>query len=257
MIRAFAAGLAVAVVAPMIGTFLVVKRFSLIADTLAHIALTGVAVALITRTNPVAATVAVTVIASVVIERLRSTRRIPGEAILAMFLPGGLALSIILVALARGINANLFAYLFGSISTVQSVDLALIVGLAVLAVVSILLLYKQLFFAAVDEESAKIRGVNTGLVNNILVILTAVTVSVAMRVVGVLLVGALMVIPAVTAMQIARSFAASMAWSVALAVVAVVAGLWTAYYLSLPAGATIVLVSLTIFIIVAWWTRKS
>lgn len=256
MIRAFIAGLAVAIIAPLIGTFLVVKRFSLIADTLAHIALAGVAIGLLTNIHPLLTTLVVTTFASIGVERLRSTNKVPAEAILAMFLPGGLAFSIVLIALAKGFNANLFSFLFGSISTVQQSDLWLIILLAALTIVLIIFFYKKLFFTAFDEESAKISGIHTQSLNILLVILTAVTVSLAMRVVGILLIGALMVIPAITAMQVARSFKQSLLLSVGFAIFAVFVGLSLAYYLSLPAGGAIVLLSLTIFLFVAFFIKR-
>lgn len=255
MLRAFAAGIAVAIVAPLVGIFLMVKRFSLIADTLSHIALSGVAVGMLLNIQPLPATLGVTVAASLLIERLRVARKIPGEAILAMFLPGGLALSIVLIALAGGFNANLFAFLFGSISTVQQLDLWYIGGLALISLVLVGVFYKQLFFAAMDEEAAKISGAKPEWMNVLLVVLTAVTVTLAMRVVGILLVGALMIIPVVSAMQIARSFRQSLFLAIGLGLVSVIGGLFLAFYLSLPAGGVIVLLSLLIFLCLAVVSR--
>ena len=256
MIRAFIAGLAVGIIAPLIGSFLVVKRFSLIADTLSHIALAGVAIGLITGIHPLLTTVVVTTLASVAIEQIRTSKNVPGEAILAMFLPGGLALSIVLLSLAHGFNVNLFSFLFGSISTVQDSDLWLIVTMAIITILTIIWFYKKLLYAAFDEESAKISGVHTKGMNILLVMLTAVTVSLAMRVVGILLIGALMVIPVITATQMARSFKQSMIFSVGFALISVFVGLFLAYYLDLPAGGAIVLLSLAIFIVVAFFLKR-
>ncbi len=257
MLRAFGAGMAIAVIAPLIGTFLVVKRFSLIADTLSHVALAGVAVGLLTSTNPLITTLAITILAAIIIEYLRASKRIPADAVLAMFLPAGLALAIVLIAFANGFNSNLFTFLFGSISTVQQTDLVLIVSLALVTTVLVLGFYKQLFFTSLDEESARIHGIKTGAINMLLMILTAVTVSLAMRVVGILLVGALMVIPAVTAMQIARSFKQSLIYAVGFALLSVLLGLFLAFYLSLPSGGAIVLLSLGIFIFVSIFFKKN
>jgi zinc transport system permease protein len=252
MIRAFVAGIAISVIAPLIGSFLVVKRLSLISDTLSHIALAGVAVGLLIGVQPLITTLLITIIASIAIEFLRSNKHIPGEAILAMFLPGGLALSIILIALAHGFNANLFSYLFGSISTVTNSDLLLILGLAIVTMIIVRIFYARLFYVAIDEEGARVSGVKTRFINILLVVLTAVAVSLAMRVVGVLLIGALMVIPVVTGMQIARSFKQMIFLGVIFAFVAVCGGLIAAYYLNLPSGGTIVLLSLGIFLLVSF-----
>lgn len=237
----------IAVIAPLIGSFLVIRRFSLIADTLSHVALAGVAIGLLMGTQPMITTVVVTVLAAVAIEKLRRSKDISGEAVLAMFLPGGLALSIVLISLAHGFNANLFSYLFGSITTVSENDMWQILGLGLLTVATISALYKKLLYSSFDEESAKVAGVGVERVNTILVVLTAVTVSLSMRVVGVLLIGALMVIPVVTGMQIGRSFMQSIYYAVGFALAAVIGGLFLAYYLNLPAGGAIVLLALGIF----------
>lgn len=255
MIRAFLAGMMIAVIAPAIGNFLVVRRFSLIADTLSHLALSGVAIGLLLHTQPIITTVIVTIIAALAIEKIRTSKNLPGEAVLAMFLPGGLALSIVLISIANGFNANLFSYLFGSITTVTSVDLWVILALGIITLSLLLVFYRKLLFAAFDEESAKVSGINVSLINIILIVLTAVTVSVSMRVVGILLIGALMVIPVVTAMQIAKSFFQTVLYSIVFSLLAVVIGLFTSYYLDLPAGGVIVLFSLAMFSVIAFFKK--
>ncbi len=256
MIRAFLAGLMISLIAPLIGNFLVVRRFSLIADTLSHVALAGVAIGLLLKVQPLPVTIGVTTLAAVAIEKLRSSKNIPGEAVLAMFLPGGLALSIVLVSLANGFNANLFSYLFGSITTVTESDLWLTLGLGILTLLTVVLFYKKLLFASFDEESAKVSGIPVGFVNTVLIVLTAITVSLSMRVVGILLIGALMVIPVVTGMQLARSFLQGIYFSLGFALIAVVLGLFVSYYFNLPAGGVIVLVSLLIFGLVTFSKRS-
>lgn len=256
MVRAILAGLVIGIVAPLIGNFLVVRRYSLIADTLSHVALAGVGIGLLLGTSPLPVTLAVTVLAALLIEWLRSRRQLPAEAVLAMFLPGGLALSVILISLANGFNSSLFSYLFGSITTVSSNEVWLVAGLGALVVLTTLLLYRQLLYSSFDEESAQVSGVPVRFVNAVLISLTAITVTLSMRVVGILLIGALMVIPAVTAMQVARSFRQSVFLSIVLAVGAVAIGLVASYFLNLPAGATIVLLSLAMFGLAALFSRR-
>lgn len=256
MVRAFLAGAMIAVIAPLIGNFLVIRRFSLIADTLSHVALAGVAVGLLIGTQPLLTTVLFTVAASYLIERLRAGKNIPGEAVLAMFLPGGLALSIVLISLANGFNANLFSYLFGSITTVQQADLWLILMLGIVTLTTILIFYKKLLFSSIDEEGARVSGIPVELMNMTLIILTAITISLSMRVVGALLIGALIVIPVVTGMQIGRSFKQSVYFSIMFALIAVFAGLFAAYYFNLPAGGAIVLFSLGIFSVTALLRKR-
>jgi zinc transport system permease protein len=256
MVRAFLAGIMIAVIAPLIGNFLVIRKYSLISDALSHIALSGVAIGLILGTQPLITTITVTIIAAIAIEKIRSNKNIPGDAVLAMFLPGGLALSIVLMSLANGFNSNLFAYLFGSITTVRSDELWLTLGLGFITAIAILLLHRKLLFASFDEESARVRGIPVDLVNTILIVLTAITVSLSMRIVGILLIGALMVIPVITAMQVAKSFFQTILMSVGFALFSVIAGLFLAYYLNLPAGGAVVLLALVIFGITSLWHNR-
>lgn len=247
MVRAFAAGLVIAVTAPLIGSFLVIRRFSLVADTLSHVALAGVAIGLLTGTQPLITTVILTMIVAFLIEAIRSRGRLPAEAVLAIFLPGGLALAVVLISFANGFNAGLFSYLFGSITTVQPDEVWLILLLGLVAVVTIVHFYRPLLYSSFDEDSARASGINTKTISLVLMLLTAVTVSLSMRIVGVLLIGALMVIPVTTAMQVSRSFKQGIFLAIALALAAVTAGLVMAYYLNLPAGGVIVLLSLALF----------
>lgn len=251
MWRAFIAGLIVALIAPLMGNFLLIRRFSMVADTLSHIALIGVGIGLLTNTQPILITVLLTIAAAILIEQIRSQQKIAGETVLAMFLPGGLAISILMISLANGFNANLFAYLFGSITTVSNEEIWPILGLGMMVLAVIVLLYRQLLFSSFDEEGAKVDGIRVKLIGFILMTLTAIAVSLSMRVVGALLIGALMVIPSVTSMGIARSFRQSFIYAVGFAMLSVIAGLYAAFYLDLPAGAAIVLFSLAIFAVVS------
>lgn len=244
MIRAFSAGAVIGLLAPLIGTFLVARRYSLIADSLSHVSLAGVAIGLITGIYPVYTALATTIVAALLIEQLRTSKRLSGESALAIFLSGGLAIAITLIGLANGFNVNLFSYLFGSITTVQDADVFVITILGIVVGGIITFLYKELFFVSFDEEVAIVQGVPARLLNTLLMIMTAVTVALSMRIVGALLVGALMVIPVVAATQIARSFRATMLYAVGFGFVSVWVGLFAAYYLNIPAGGAIVLTSL-------------
>jgi zinc transport system permease protein len=146
MVRAFEAGIAIGVVAPLIGMFLVVRRYSLMADTLAHVSLAGVAIGLLFKINPIISAVGLSLAASIGIEHLRNSRKIFGESVLALFLSGSLAVAVIILSLAKGFNANLFSYLFGSISTVSPFDLWVTIGLAVYGVSYCLLALQRTIF---------------------------------------------------------------------------------------------------------------
>jgi zinc transport system permease protein len=153
MHRALVAGLAIGIIAPLIGTFLVTRKLSLMADTMSHIALSGVALGMLLQIEPMLVTLIVTIGAAILIEYLRERNKMPGEAILAMFLPGGLAVSVILLTLAKGVNVNILSYLFGSVTTVTGMEVVLTVILAAVVVAIVAGFYKQLLFAAVSSSS--------------------------------------------------------------------------------------------------------
>jgi zinc transport system permease protein len=251
MQRAFLAGLAIGVIAPIIGTFLVAKRYSLIADSLAHVSLAGVGLGLILGISPVLGALVVAVLAAFLIERLRARGRLSGEVALAMFMSSGLAVAVVLVGIAKTVNVDLFSFLFGSITTVTPADLWVILPLAVLVLVLVSLLYKELVYVAFDDEQARVSGLPTTVLNQALVILTALTVVLSLRIVGGLLIGALMVIPVAAAMQLARSLRATIAYAVGFGLTAVIVGLFASFYLNLAAGGSIVIVALGIFMLVA------
>lgn len=255
MVRAFLAGTIVAIVAPLIGNFLVVRRLSLVADTLSHVALTGVAIGLLLGIDPLVTTIIATVVTAYIIEEIRSSEYVSAESILAMILPGGLALALILISLANGFNTNLFTYLFGSITTVTQTDIWVIFALGVGIGGILLFFYREFTYTSFDEVSARTSGVPVKLFNHIFMILIALTVSVAMKVVGALLIGALMIIPVITAMQVVKGFKASIVASIVVACISVFMGLTISYYANLPGGATIV-VSLIGMFCVAFFMKK-
>lgn len=245
--RGVEAGIMVALIAPLIGIFLVLRRYSLIADTLAHVSLAGVAVGLWLKVNPIITAIAAAVLSSLGIEKLRTAKKIYGESALALFLSGSLALAVVLLSLARGFNANLFNYLFGSIVTVTTADVRIIAILGIIVIVAVAALYKELVYASFDEEVARVSGIPTRLVNTALILLTALTVSLSIPVVGVLLIAALMVIPVITALQLKKNFKQTIVYAEAISVCSVIAGIYVSFYLNLSTGGTIVLILLALF----------
>lgn len=248
MIRAFQAGLITAVVAPSIGMFLVMRRYSFMADTLAHVSLAGVAVAALTGTQPIFTAMALSVGAAACTEALRRNGRVLGESALSLFLSGGLALSAVLLSVSRS-GANLSAILFGSITTVTSTDLVIVASLGAVVMIVIAALFKELFATSFDEDLALVSGLPARALNLTLLVLAAVTVSTSMRIVGVLMVGALMVIPVIAAMQWQRGFRQTWAIAVLISILSVIGGLTISFYVGLASGGTIVLVSIGFFFI--------
>jgi zinc transport system permease protein len=247
MHRAFAAGAVTALICPAIGVFLIPRRLSLIADTLAHVALAGVALGLVAGVSPFLGALVVTLIGAAGIERLRARGALGGDAALGVFLSGGFAVAVVLISLAGGFNADLFAILFGSILTVTAADVGLIVALGALVTVAIGGFYKQLLAITLDEDLARTSGVPVGALNLLLTVLTALTTVVAMRMVGVLLVSAMIVIPALTGFALGRSFRAATVIAIGTGLLSMATGLIAAYYLRLAAGGAVVLVALLFF----------
>lgn len=249
IVRAFIAGSITAIIAPLIGMFLVVRRYSLMADTLAHVSLTGVAVGLLTGLNPLLSSLITAIIASLCIERLRESKKIFGESILALFLSGGLAVAVVLLGLSHGFSVNLVSYLFGSITTVSKTDVMVIVGTSILILAAVSTFYKEFFFISFNEELAAANGLHVRALNVLIVVLAAITVSLSMRIVGVLLIGALMIIPVVSAVQFKLSFKGTLLAGIGISLISVISGLFVSYYMNLASGGTIVVIALMIFCI--------
>jgi len=249
MVRALIAGTIIGIIAPLVGMFLVVRRYSYLADTLAHVSLVGVAAALVGSVNPVFGAMAAAIISAVGMEQLRIRKGILSDSLLAIFLSGSLALAVVLIG-SRGLPAaNLFSYMFGTITTVNSFDLPAMGCVGTIVLLFIIIFKRSLFLVAFDEDLAAAEGARATLYNTIMVILAALVVSFAIRIVGALLIGALIVIPVTSAIQWKKNFRSTMVLGVLFSLLAVHVGLWSSFSFNLPSGATIVLTSLLIFII--------
>jgi len=248
---ALVAGAAVGACAPLIGAFLVQKRLSLMGDGIGHLAFAGVAAGLLAGVWPVGAALAVAVAGAVAMERLRARGRASGDLALALFFYSGIAAGVVLVGASGSFDAGVLSYLFGSILTVSASDAWTVVALAAVVVATMALIGRALFAVVLDEESARVAGLPVDVLNTTLAALAAVTVVAAMRVVGVLLVAALMVLPVATAQLVAGSFRSTVALAVATGAMASALGLGVARQLGLPPGGTIVLVAAAAFAVVS------
>jgi len=248
--RGLVVGIIIAFIAPLIGIFLVLRRYSLISDTLSHISLAGVALGFILDVNPILTTLGLTTISSIGIEKLRNTKKIYGETALALFLSGGLALATVLLSVGKGFNSNLLNYLFGSIVTVTTNDIYTILALAILVLILLFVFYKELVYITFDEESARVNGLPVNFINTLFIILTAIVISLAIPVIGILLITALIVIPVVTALQLRTSFIKTIIYAETFSIFSVITGIFLSFYLNLSTGGTIVLLALFIFLIV-------
>lgn len=259
MQRALVAALLVGLTAPVVGTFLVQRRLSLVGDGLGHVALAGVAAGALTATSPVWTALAAAVGAGVVIELLRSRGRTSGDVALAVMFYGGIAGGVVLISLAPASRSvNLASYLFGAITTTSGSDLVVFSVLAVLVFVTVLVLAPRLFAVSNDEEFARASGMPVLPLNLLLAVLTAVTVVVSMRVIGLLLISALMIVPNAVAQRVARSFTGTLVIAVMVGVVCSVAGVVASYHLDTPSGGTVVLLAIAVFMVTAFvtWLRS-
>jgi zinc transport system permease protein len=249
MQRAFLAGIIIAVLASVSGTFIVLKRYSMMSETLAHSALVGVAVGLVAGYNPLWMAIIVAVVSACLIEYLRSYFSLYSDAVLAIMLSGTLAIAVIIVSLGGALNNSLFSYLFGSILSVSQADILAISIFGFIALGLLLLYSKELYFIAYDEEVAQTSGLRVVFLNYLLVSVSAIIIALSIRVVGSLLIGALMVIPTVSALQYRVGFMKTIFISLVIAVVSVISGMILSFFFSLPSGATIVLCVLFLFVV--------
>ncbi|GAA0623389.1 metal ABC transporter permease [Streptomyces crystallinus] len=249
MQRALIAAVLVGITAPAVGIYLVQRRQALMGDGIGHVAMTGVGLGFLLNSSPVWMATLVSVVGAVTMELIRAYGKTRGDIALAMLFYGGMAGGVLLVNLSdTGSNANLSSYLFGSLSTVSDSDVTSICLLAAFVVLVTVGLRRQLFAVSQDEEFARVTGLPVRALNLLVAVTAAITVTVAMRAVGLLLVSALMVVPVAAAQQISRSFAVTFVLAVVIGTTVTLAGTVTSYYQDVPPGATIVLLAIGAFI---------
>lgn len=258
----FFTGLLIGLIAPLLGTFLVVRRLSLLADALSHVTLAGIAFGLFLEKRiatpiitPLYSGMIFSVFGSILIERLRGVYKAYQEIGIPIILSGGVGLSVIFISLANGFNTDLFNYLFGSVSAVSKNDFLTILGIAIFIIIVIFLFYKELLALSFDEEHATVSGIHSKRIHFLFIVLTALVIAASIRIVGVLLVSALMTLPVAAAMQLAKSFKQLIVLSILFGEIAVVIGLISGYYLSIPPGGTIVVTSIIILLLAIFMKR--
>jgi zinc transport system permease protein len=252
MQRALLASVMIGLAAPTVGVYLVQRRLALIGDGMGHVALTGVAVGILSSQNPVWTALVLAVAGAVGIELIRAFGRTSGDVALAILFYGGIAGGVVLISRAPGgTPGNLNAYLFGAITTTTPQDLAVFVALTAAVLVVTLGLGRYIFAVSNDEEFAGASGLPVLTLNLLLAVVTAATVVISMRVVGLLLISALMVVPVATAQLLAGSFRATIALSMVIGLLVSTSGVFTSFYADTPSGGTIVLMAIGAFVVVA------
>jgi zinc transport system permease protein len=253
--RALIAGSFIAILCSTLGVFLVLRRLSLIGDGLAHVTFGSVAVGLLFRVYPIYVAAPLVMLSSLGIMKLTEKARVYGDAAIAIVSSLGISGGILLASVAGGFNIDLFSYLFGNILAIGRAEVVSSIVLSVILIVTIAAFYHDMLSVTLDEDSARAAGVKVRAMNMILVLTTALTVVLAMRVVGIMLISALLVLPAVTALQIARGFRTAMVLAGLIGVASVVFGIFISFLADIPTGATIVLLSFAMFL--AAFIRKN
>lgn len=247
--RALIGGVLIGLIAPLLGIFIVLRRLSMIGDTLAHVSIAGVALGLLVNVYPLALGLGFAVLASFAIERLRKSYKTYAELSIAIIASGGVALATLLFTLGKGFNLNVNSYLFGSILTLSWQDVVVISVVALLVLAIILLYFKEMFLVTFDEDAAGVSGLPLKSINLMMTVLTALIVGVAIKIVGALLVSALLTIPVACSLMVGKSFRHSVILSVIFSEIAVVGGLVTAGLWNLAPGATVVLTLIGLLIL--------
>lgn len=245
--RALLAGVFIAIACGLLGVFLILRRDAMIGHGLAHVAFAGIALGLFLNWMPLVVALIIAVITALIIMKLKEKAGIYGDTAIAIFSSVGFALGVLLVSFARSFNVDLFSYLFGEILAIEVTEVWLSVMLAAVVVVIVILNYHTFMYMTFDRESAKASGIKVGRLDILLTVLTAITVVLGMKVVGILLVSALLVIPAAAGLQLASSFKQAIVYSSFVAVFSVVIGLFLSFYFDFPASGTVVLLSFLLF----------
>jgi zinc transport system permease protein len=255
--NAFITGIMIGLLAPLLGVFIVVRRLSLIADALSHVTLAGIAGSLLLEKyvqafnglNPIYLGMVFSVGGSIFIEKLRGVYKHYQELAIPIILSSGIGLGVIFISLANGFNTDLFSYLFGSVTAVSRTDLWVIFSISVFVLLLVFLLYKELFLLSFDEEHAKASGIAAKSIHFIFIVMVALVIAASMRIVGILLVSSLMTLPVAASIRIAKGFKQTILLSIIFGETSVLGGLFTAYYLNLAPGGTIVMIAVIILVI--------
>jgi len=248
-IRALIGGLLIGAIGPLMGMFLVLRRLSMIGDTLAHVTIAGVALGFLLGVYPLAMGLVFALVGAIAIEKLRKAYKTYAELSIAVIMSGGVALASLFFTLGMNFSANVNNYLFGSIYTLNGTDLIVVGVVTLIVVVFLLLFFKEMFLLTFDEDAAAVNGLPVRMLNIAVTVLTALVISAAIKIVGALLVSALLTIPVAISLFVAKGFKQSVIVSVLVAEAAVVGGLLTAGIWNLAPGATIVLLLIAVLIL--------
>ena len=248
MQKALVAGIAVGLICSFMGTFLVLRRYSLFGDGIAHVAFGGISIGLFLGVFPLWTAFIVSIFGGLGLQKLRQSTKISGDAAVAVVLVSGLAVGVILVSSSGGFSVDLFSFLFGSILLISNEDTIMILAISAGIIATLTILQKQFLHLTFNEEQAKLVGLRTTLLNYAFVVLASITVVTSMRLVGILLISALIVIPNITAMMFGKGFKKTVFISMSIAVISVISGILVSYFLNVAPSGTIVVIAVGILV---------
>ena len=248
MQKALVAGIAVGIICSFMGTFLVLRRYSLFGDGIAHVAFGGISVGLFLGVFPLWTAFIVSIFGGLGLQKLRQSTKISGDSAVAVVLVSGLAVGVILVSSSGGFSVDLFSFLFGSILLISNEDTIMILAISAGIIATLTLLQKQFLHLTFNEEQAKLGGLRTTLLNYAFVVLASITVVTSMRLVGILLISALIVVPNITAMMFGKGFKKTVFISMGIVVISVVSGILVSYFFNVAPSGTIVVIAVGILV---------
>lgn len=252
--KAIVAGCLIALSCAFLGIFLVLRKFSMIGDGLAHVSFATVALALLLSVSPLLLSIPLVILSSFVILKLNEKANLHGDAAIGLVSSFSVAVGIVIASIAEGFNVDLFSYLFGSILVISDLDVYLSIGLSLIVIGGIIFYYHDLFAITYDENFAKVSGIQVEKLNYMIAIMTSITIVLGIRVVGTMLVSSLIVFPAVTALQVSKSFKGAMATAAIVSVLCVILGVFTSFQFNLPTGGTIVIFNAICFVLAFGFT---
>ena len=243
MLKALLVGSLIAICCSLLGIFLVLKRYSMIGDGLAHVSFATIAIALLLSASPLLVSIPLVILSSFLILKLNEKANIHGDAAIGLISSFSVAIGVLISSVAKGFNIDLFSYLFGSILVISDMDVILSVILSIAVMLMIVFFYNNLFAITYDEEFAKVIGLNTKTLNYLISVLTSITIVLGIRVVGTMLISSLIVFPTVTALQISKGFKSTILISSLVSVFCIIMGVFTSFIMNFPTGATIVILN--------------
>ncbi|HBQ63741.1 MAG TPA: ABC transporter [Clostridiales bacterium] len=247
--KALLAGSLIGICCSFLGIFLVLRKYSLIGDGLAHVSFATVAIALLLSASPLLVTIPVTVLASFFILKLNEKAELHGDAAIGLVSSTAVALGVLLASLGKGFNVDLMSYLFGSILVIRQEDVVISAVLSLVVIFMVLYNFNSLFALTYDEEFARVLGLGAGRMNILLAVLTSITISLGIRIVGTMLISSLIIFPTVTALQFSRGFKGTLLLSACFSVACILLGVFISYILNFPTGAVIVLLNCGCFLL--------